>query len=170
MHRNKIRQTITRLLSVGSKPFAVRMFTEGLTWHLITTFRNLHAQVQTQKIQVQTPKHRHTSINIDNIHKIHDSNTQQCVFCSRKKAPAAAVTQTQRAWGTQKSTKLDARDTNRQTPATSTNYMLSKSRGVIFQETQTHAAAATQTRRAWRTQTSTKILNTYIYIYIYIYI
>ena len=40
--------------SVRSKPFAVLMVAKGQTWHLFTTFRNLHARVQTPQIEAQT--------------------------------------------------------------------------------------------------------------------
>ena len=65
-----------RLLSVRSKPVAVRMFAERADPAILCTFLTSQAQVQTPEMQVQTPnidKHRQQITTIDNIHKIHAS-------------------------------------------------------------------------------------------------
>ena len=77
-------------LSVRSKPFAVHMFVEGLTWQLFTPFalRRLRSRHQKYKSRhLKIIKHDNKSLNIDQIHKIgvHAPKIQRRLFLRKPK-------------------------------------------------------------------------------------
>ena len=88
------------VLSIRSKPFAVRMFAEGLTWQLFTPFALRRLKSRHQKYKSRHPKidkNQQASINIANSTRYMLQQSPGACFSEGAEAPQAAATQTQRA-------------------------------------------------------------------------
>ena len=83
--KKKLKSTffVFALLSIRSKPFAVHMFAEGLTWQLFTPFALRRLKSRHHKYKSRHPKidkNRHTFTQIDKIHKILASKVHGVFF------------------------------------------------------------------------------------------